>query len=139
MSIERDEQKHRRIPVLLNHLKLRVTDSVNPLSNTHAIFRIELEYGDGLVKWVVYRELRDFINLHAHYRAAALRGYLGRPVGSTEGDVGLPSFPKTSLPYFNQLQRQGKSKTGDPKIEFASAQREALENYIIELIRKTVS
>lgn len=135
MAVERDEAKRRRIPVLLNHLRLRVTDSVNPMHNTHAVFRIELEYGDGLVKWVIYRELRDFINLHAHYRAAALRGYLGRSIGnSTEGDVGLPSFPKMSLPYFNQLQRQGKTSRAD----FARAQRDALENYIIELIRRTM-
>jgi phospholipase D1/2 len=139
MSIERDEQKHRRIPVLLNHLKLRITDSVNPLNNTHAVFRIELEYGDGLVRWVCYRELRDFINLHAHYRAAALRGYLGRPVGQAEGDVGLPSFPKTSLPYLNQLQRQGRGKDGgDARASFAKAQRDALEDYVIELIRRTM-
>ncbi|EST09986.1 Phospholipase D-like domain protein [Kalmanozyma brasiliensis GHG001] len=136
MAVERDESKHRRIPVLLNHLRLRVTDSVNPMHNTHAVFRIELEYGDGLVKWVIYRELRDFINLHAHYRAAALRGYLGRSVGknSSEGDVGLPQFPKMSLPYFNQLQRKGKTS----KAEFARAQRDSLENYIIELIRSTM-
>ncbi|GAC95524.1 phospholipase D active site motif containing protein [Pseudozyma hubeiensis SY62] len=136
MAVERDEAKRRRIPVLLNHLRLRVTDSVNPMHNTHAVFRIELEYGDGLVKWVIYRELRDFINLHTHYRAAALRGYLGRSIGgnSTEGDVGLPSFPKMSLPYFNQLQRQGKTSRAD----FARAQRDALENYIIELIRRTM-
>ncbi|KAI3487625.1 hypothetical protein L1887_48406 [Cichorium endivia] len=51
MAVERDEAKRRRIPVLLNHLRLRVTDSVNPMHNTHAVFRIELEYGDGLVKW----------------------------------------------------------------------------------------
>ncbi|SNX81686.1 probable SPO14 - phospholipase D [Melanopsichium pennsylvanicum] len=136
MAVERDESKRRRIPVLLNHLRLRVTDSVNPMHNTHAVFRIELEYGDGLVKWVIYRELRDFINLHAHYRAAALRGYLGRSIGgnSTEGDVGLPSFPKMSLPYFNQLQRQGKTSRAD----FARLQRDALENYIIDLIRRTM-
>ena len=45
------------------NLRLRIADSVNPLSN-HAIFRIELEYGDGLVKWVIFRELKDFLNLH---------------------------------------------------------------------------
>ena len=134
MAIERDEQKHRRIPVLLNQLRLRVTDSVNLLNTTHAVFRIELEYGDGLIKWVVYRELRDFINLHAHYRAAALRGYLGRSIGNAEGDVGLPSFPKMSLPYLNQLQRQGRYS----KADLAKAQRDALENYIIELIRRTM-
>lgn len=139
MSLERDEQGHRRIPVLLNHLRLRISDSINVLNNTSAIFRIELEYGDGLVRWVCYRSLRDFINLHAHYRAAAIKGYLGRPVGAGEGDVGLPSFPKTSLPYFNQLQRQGWTRGSENvKADFAKAQRDALEDYIIELIKRTM-
>ena len=129
MAMERDETKHRRIPVLLNQLQLHIADSIHP-TTSHAIFRIELEYGDGMVKWVVYRGLGDFINLHTHYRAAAVRGYLGRPVGSSEGDVGVPSFPRTSLPYL----RQAKSK----KAEFARTQREALETYLIELIRKTM-
>ncbi len=130
MSVERDEQKNRRIPVLLNHLKLKITDSVNPISS-HAVFRIELEYGDGLIKWVCYRELRDFYKLHTHYRAAALRGFIGRPVGSPDSDLGLPSFPRASFPYLAQLQRQSKSK----RARFAKLQREALEKYLIELIR----
>ncbi|PWN31347.1 phospholipase D, partial [Meira miltonrushii] len=140
MSMERDEQGHRRIPVLLNHLHLRISDSVNPLHTSSAVFRIELEYGDGLIRWVCYRSLRDFINLHTHYRAAAIKGYLGRPVGSTEGDVGVPSFPKTSLPYFTQLQRQGWGKgAGDNgKARFAQAQRSALEDYLIEIIKRTM-
>lgn len=140
MSMERDEQGHRRIPVLLNHLHLRISDSVNPLHTSSAVFRIELEYGDGLIRWVCYRSLRDFINLHTHYRAAAIKGYLGRPVGSTEGDVGVPSFPKTSLPYFTQLQRQGWGRgTGDNgKARFAQAQRSALEDYLIEIIKRTM-
>ena len=139
MSLERDEQGNRRIPVLLNHLRLRISDSVNVLNSTSAIFRIELEYGDALVRWVCYRSLRDFINLHTHYRAAAIKGYLGRPVGNNEGDLGLPSFPKTSLPYFNQLQRQNRTKNNaNVKADFAKAQRGALEDYIIELIKRTM-
>lgn len=139
MSLERDEQGNRRIPVLLNHLRLRISDSVNVLNNSSAVFRIELEYGDGLVRWVCYRSLRDFVNLHTHYRAAAIKGYLGRPVGANEGDFGLPSFPKTSLPYFNQLQRQGRTKgSSNVKADFAKAQRKALEDYIIEMIKRTM-
>ncbi|UZJ56005.1 hypothetical protein CBS101457_005325 [Exobasidium rhododendri] len=139
MSLERDEGGNRRIPVLLNHLRLRISDSVNVLHSSSAIFRIELEYGDGLVRWVCYRSLRDFINLHTHYRAAAIKGYLGRPVGQGEGDIGIPSFPKTSLPYFNQLKREGRTKGNDNvKAEFAKAQRDALEDYIVELIKRTM-
>lgn len=141
MALERDEAGHRRVPVLLNHLRLKVTDSVNPLHNTQAIFRIELSYGDDMIKWVIYRTLGDFLALHTHYRAAALRGYLGRAVGdagTADGEIGLPRFPKTSLPYFRQLQSQGKVKGEEGRKEFSRIQRNAIEDYIIALIRRTM-
>ncbi|CAD6983616.1 unnamed protein product [Tilletia controversa] len=175
MAFERDEQHNRRIPVLLNHVQLRIADSIAPTSASGAtVFRIELEYGDGLCRWVVYRQLRDFINLHAHYRAAALRGFLGRPVGASDNEaLDLPSFPKTSIPYFNRITgnvggsgSDGKEKEKDKdkerhveevigessggaalpqpgpssrsKAEFARAQREALEAYTLELIKRVL-
>ncbi|GAA6029863.1 hypothetical protein JCM8097_001084 [Rhodosporidiobolus ruineniae] len=126
--MDRDERGDRRIPILMNYLKLRITDSVYPFHDRHAIFRIELEYGDGAVKWVIYRELKDFVNLHAHYRVANLR----------QGIDKFPTFPKTSLPYLNWLksERGGKGNVG--KAEFARAQREALENYLLKLIKATM-
>lgn len=109
----------------MNYLKLRITDSVYPFHNTHALFRIELQYGDGLMKWVIYREMRDFVNLHAHYRFASI----------VQNDtVTLPSFPKTSLPYFNVLKRERGDKEV-AKADFARLQRESLENYLLKLIR----
>lgn len=42
MWFERDENGRRRVPVLLQHLKIRVSDSVHPLHGTHAVFRIEV-------------------------------------------------------------------------------------------------
>lgn len=42
MHFDRDEQNRRRVPVLLHHLKIRVSDSVQPLKGTHATFRIEV-------------------------------------------------------------------------------------------------
>lgn len=44
MALDRDEHQSPRIPVFLHHLKIRVSDSVHPLSNTHAMFRIEVRY-----------------------------------------------------------------------------------------------
>ncbi|PWN18006.1 phospholipase D [Microstroma glucosiphilum] len=141
MALERDEAGHRRVPVLLNHLHLKVTDSVNPLHNTSAVFRIELSYGDDMIKWVIYRTLGDFIALHTHYRAAALKGIFGRAVGdkgTPDGEIGLPRFPKTSLPYFRQLQSQGGMKSGNARKVFARVQRDALEDYIVALVRRTM-
>lgn len=122
---------HHQIPVLLNYLKLRITDSVYPFHQSHAIFRIELEYGDGLLKWVIYRELRDFVNLHTHYRVANVTHSLDH----------FPPFPKVSIPYFNILRKESKEKGGSVpgKAEFARMQREGLENYLLQLIRAVVS
>ena len=116
--------------MLLNYLKLRITDSVYPFHNAHAIFRLELEYGDGLLKWVVYRELRDFVNLHTHYRVANVAHSVDR----------FPTFPKVSIPYFNILKKESKEKGGSVpgKAEFARMQREALETYLLQLIRSVV-
>ncbi|GAA5892364.1 hypothetical protein JCM5296_003579 [Sporobolomyces johnsonii] len=131
--MDRDERGDHRIPILMNYLKLRITDSVYPFHDRHAIFRIELEYGDGAVKWVIYRELKDFVNLHAHYRVANLR----------QGIDKFPTFPKTSLPYLNWLRTEGRGGGGKDgkdvgKAEFARAQREALENYLLKLIKATM-
>ncbi|GAA5922273.1 hypothetical protein JCM1841_001392 [Sporobolomyces salmonicolor] len=131
--MDRDERGDHRIPILMNYLKLRITDSVYPFHDRHAIFRIELEYGDGAVKWVIYRELKDFVNLHAHYRVANLR----------QGIDKFPAFPKTSLPYLNWLRTEGRGGGGKDgkdvgKAEFARAQREALENYLLKLIKATM-
>ncbi|KAK4057861.1 Phospholipase D1 [Microbotryomycetes sp. JL221] len=123
--MDRDERGDRRIPILMNYLKLRITDSVYPFHDRHAVFRIELEYGDAAVKWVIYRELKDFLNLHAHYRVANLRSDVDK----------FPAFPKTSLPYLNWLQNQ-RGHVG--KAEFARSQREALEEYLLKLIRATM-
>jgi phospholipase D1/2 len=75
---QRDEHGHRRIPVLLEQLKVSITDSYAPsgeknkIGDRHTFFRIELEYGSGLtrMKWVVHRSIRDFARLHANYKLA---------------------------------------------------------------------
>ncbi|KAH9825288.1 hypothetical protein DFH28DRAFT_943383 [Melampsora americana] len=128
MAMDRDEHGQHRIPILMNYLKLKVTDSIHPFHASHAVFRIELEYGDRLLKWVIYRELRDFVNLHAAYKASNI-------VSRNSSDVSLPPFPKTSLPYYNLLKREGKAEN---KGDFARLQREGLEDYLIKLTKATM-
>ncbi|KAJ7254329.1 hypothetical protein B0H12DRAFT_1202294 [Mycena haematopus] len=123
MWFERDEKDHRRIPALFHRLRIRVTDSLNPLDGQKAVFRIECEYGNGAIRWVVYRQLRDFFSLHAHY---ALSNAYNRNVGD------LPEFPKTSLPYFKFLKKEDKDLG---QKEFARLQRGNLENYLLSLMR----
>ncbi|KAI0081599.1 phospholipase D [Panus rudis PR-1116 ss-1] len=120
---ERDEKGHRRIPILFHHLRIRVSDSLHPMHGHKAVFRIECEYANGAARWVVYRQLREFLSLHTHY---TFSNAYNRNVET------LPDFPKTSLPYFKWLKERD-SEVG--RAEFARMQREALENYLIGLIR----
>ncbi|EGO24033.1 hypothetical protein SERLADRAFT_362129 [Serpula lacrymans var. lacrymans S7.9] len=122
---ERDEKDHRRIPLLLHRLRIRISDSLHPLHGNKAVFRIECEYANGAARWVIYRQLRDFISLHTHYTIA--NAY-------NRNKDALPEFPRTSLPYFKFLKRE--SKGGQLRqTDFARLQREALENYLLSLFR----
>ncbi|KAG9016332.1 Phospholipase D1 [Tulasnella sp. 427] len=128
----KDENGRRRVPILLQHLKIRVSDSVHPLHGTHAVFRIECEYGDGAARWVIYRELKDFLSLHAHYSFS----YTAYRASAGGNELKIPEFPRAGIPLFNILKKEAREK-GNPagRAEFARQQREALENYLIGLIK----
>lgn len=105
---QRDEHGNKRIPILLEQLKVRVTDSKQVDSKSgdrHMIFRIELEYGNGLtrMKWVIHRALRDFANLHARYKLqiGAQKYIQLRP---DEARTKLPHFPKSTFPYLRGIR-----------------------------------
>jgi phospholipase D1/2 len=83
---ERDEKGQRRVPTLFHRLRIRVSDSLHPMHDK-SIFRIECEYANGAARWVIYRELRDFLSLHAHY---AVSNVYNRNVDR------MPEFPRTS-------------------------------------------
>lgn len=84
---ERDEKGHRRVPILLHRLRIRISDSLHPLDGNKAVFRIECEYANGAARWVIYRQLREFVSLHTHY---TFSNAYNRNVAA------LPEFPKTS-------------------------------------------
>ena len=85
--LERDEKGGRRVPVLLHRLRIRVSDSIHPLQQQKSVFRIECEYANGAARWVIYRELRDFVSLHAHYTVSNVYNRIKEK---------LPEFPMTS-------------------------------------------
>jgi len=85
---ERDERGRRRVPILLHRLRIRVSDSLHPLHGSHSVFRIECEYANGAMRWVIYRQLRDFVSLHAHF---AVTNVYNRNIEK------LPEFPRTSM------------------------------------------
>ncbi|KAI6132273.1 phospholipase D [Pisolithus croceorrhizus] len=124
--LERDDKGHRRIPVLLHRLRFRISDSLHPLHALKAAFRIECEYANGAFRWVIYRQLRDFVSLHTHY---ALSNAFG---GKKDA---LPEFPLTSSCQSVSLRRSSAADVADIGADFARLQREALETYLLELIR----
>ena len=91
---ERDEKDHRRVPILFHRLRIRVSDSLHPMHGHKAVFRIECEYANGAARWVIYRQLREFLSLHTHY---AISNAYNRNVET------LPDFPMTSLYYKNDI------------------------------------
>ncbi|CAL5866605.1 uncharacterized protein PFLUO_LOCUS814 [Penicillium psychrofluorescens] len=104
-AFQRDEHGSRRIPILLEQLKVRVTDSkiVSHSGDRHLVFRIELEYGSGMtrMKWIIHRTLRDFANLHLKYKLHfGTQKYL-RP---SENAITLPRFPRSAFPYLRGVR-----------------------------------
>ena len=120
---QRDEHGNRRIPILLEQLKVRITDSKQVDSKTggdrHVIFRIELEYGNGLtrMKWVIHRALRDFANLHARYKfQISTQKYIQRK--GEEKRTKLPHFPKSAFPLLRGIRGLDDSESeGDEEPE----------------------
>ena len=105
---QRDEHGNKRIPVLLEQLKVRLTDSkqVDTRSgDRHQIFRIEMEYGNGLtrMRWVVHRALRDFANLHVRYKFQAGAQKFTQPK-KDDARSKLPHFPRSAFPYLRGIR-----------------------------------
>lgn len=108
---QRDDNHHRKIPVLLEQLKLRVSDSQirkETSGDRHLVFKIDLEYGNGpaRMKWTISRSLKDFVNLHAKYQAAAAADKV-RHLGSTAGEkkrARMPRFPRSAFPFGRNIR-----------------------------------
>ncbi|KAF2006009.1 phospholipase D [Amniculicola lignicola CBS 123094] len=111
---QRDEHGHKRIPILLEQLKISVTDSEKKegdKGDRHTVMRIELEYGSGLtrMKWVIHRSMRDFANLHLKYKVQEKQDQF-TSLNSRSDDAKrakLPRFPKSALPYLRGLRGYG--------------------------------
>lgn len=116
--IQRDEHGNKRIPVLLEQLKLKIKDS-SPMPDDdkerHWIFTIELEYGSGpsRMNWIVIRTIRDIYNLHFRYKFALNNDkyMLGRM------DLGArpkqPKFPYSAFPYLRGARNKGDESEED--------------------------
>lgn len=105
---QRDEHGNKRIPILLEQLKVRLTDSQQVSSKSgerHMIFRIEMEYGNGLtrMKWVIHRALRDFVTLHTRYKIQIGAQKYVR-LKNADARTKLPRFPRSAFPYLRDAR-----------------------------------
>ncbi|KAK8240908.1 hypothetical protein IWZ00DRAFT_556256 [Phyllosticta capitalensis] len=107
---QRDEHGHKRVPILMEQLKVRITDSSkisDKAGDRHYSFRIELEYGSGMtrMKWVVHRTVRDFANLHLKYKTAITKEkYVRFRSEDSAHRSQLPRFPRSVLPYVRGMR-----------------------------------
>ncbi|KAL2687377.1 hypothetical protein Neosp_004937 [[Neocosmospora] mangrovei] len=110
--IQRDEHGNKRIPVLLEQLKLRITDSC-PMEDDdkdrHWMFTIELEYGSGpsRMSWTVTRTLRDIYNLHLRYKFAINNDKYMPGRLDLGGRPKQPKFPYSAFPYLRGSRKKG--------------------------------
>jgi phospholipase D1/2 len=126
---QRDEHGHRRIPILLEQLKVRIVDSHHSQKGSgraQTTFRLELEYGSGLtrMKWVIQREFRDFFNLHTRYRVANISD----TTFSGRGDIHkLPKFPRGTIPYLRGVRGLGSDEDSEGDIQ-SGPERQATDS-----------
>ena len=102
---QRDEHGNKRIPVLLEQLKVRITESESRQDDDksgvrHQTFKIDLEYGNGMTRmsWSVWRNLRDFANLHVRY-SVQIKAKKFIQLRGDDTRTRLPHFPRSTFPY----------------------------------------
>ncbi|KAK4541519.1 hypothetical protein LTR36_007965 [Oleoguttula mirabilis] len=101
---QRDEHGHRKVPVLLEQLKIRITDSdmrKDHAGDRHLVFKMDLEYGNGpaRMQWTIRRTLQDFANLHFKYKSQAKLDSVRHFRGEDKSKAKMPRFPKSAFPY----------------------------------------
>ncbi|KAL4401075.1 Phospholipase D1 [Malassezia pachydermatis] len=133
MHMDHDVKNHRRIPILLQHLNVAITETIHVSQTGHTLYRIELDIGAGLARWAVYREMRDFFSLHTFYRTQDVKDAVSFHFSNENEDRNLPSFPKGNFGHFLQWQRKTDSKEQETGSE--REYREALTTYLFKLIR----
>ncbi|KAI1120803.1 phospholipase D [Nemania abortiva] len=115
--LQRDEHGNKRIPVLLEQLKIRVTDSFpeDSTSERHSLFTISLEYGNGnsRMTWTVTRSIREIWNIHWKYRLS-LKNDRSLPTGTNQRTrPKQPAFPRKAFPYLRSYQNRDESDEDD--------------------------
>lgn len=125
--IQRDDHGNKRIPVLLEQLKVQITDSTrtdikadhDKESDRHVVFRIELEYGSGLnrMKWVIHRSLTEFMNLHLRYKLQRGNDKYLQLKSDVNARPKQPHFPASTFPYLRAARGLGEDSSDEEAVD----------------------
>lgn len=101
---QRDEHEHRKVPVLLEQLKISISETDTPTDkkgDRDYIFKVDLEYGNGpaRMQWSIHRSVNDFVNLHVKYKAQAATDKVRHLRSEDKSRAKIPRFPKSVIPY----------------------------------------
>ncbi|KAJ4302574.1 Phospholipase D1 [Collariella sp. IMI 366227] len=107
--IQRDEHGNKRIPVLLEQLRLRIVDSTpapDKDNERHWLFTMELEYGSGpsQMKWTIKRTIKDILNLHWKYKLALSNETFPGKSSDVSKRPKQPRFPLSAFPYLRGVR-----------------------------------
>lgn len=112
--LQRDEHGHKKIPVLLEQVRVNIADSVvQGDSERHTLFTIHLEYGNGPNRmiWKVKRSMGDILRMHFKYKGSVTTARLKRP-GNRVGPK-QPKFPYKAFPYLRTIKTAKKLEMSD--------------------------
>ncbi|KAH0273900.1 phospholipase D, partial [Aureobasidium melanogenum] len=106
---QRDEHGRRKIPVLLEQLKITIPSSQQRESKSgdrHMVFTINLEYGSGpsRMSWTIHRSLRDFSNLHLKYKFQSQSERYSILKTDDRSKAKIPRFPRSAFPYLRGVR-----------------------------------
>ena len=101
---QRDEHHHRKVPVLLEQLKITIPEGharTDRRGDRDYVFKVDLEYGNGpaRMQWTVFRSVNDFVNLHVKYKAQSATEKVKNLGAEDKSKSKIPRFPKSVIPY----------------------------------------
>lgn len=101
---QRDEHKHRKVPVLLEQLKISIPEvqsRTDKKGDRDYIYKVDLEYGSGSsrMNWTIHRSVNDFVNLHFKYKSQTAADQLKHFSRPDHKLAKMPKFPKSVIPY----------------------------------------
>jgi phospholipase D1/2 len=101
---QRDEHHNRKVPVLLEQLKISIPDvqsRTDKKGDRDYIYVIDLEYGNGpaRMKWTIHRSVNDFVNLHLKYKAQGATDKVRHLRSDDKSKAKIPRFPKSVIPF----------------------------------------